>query len=320
MVDIEKIFNLNIGLVLAGGGAKGAYEAGVFKALWELDIIRRVSVVSGTSIGAINGLMLSMNDGTVMDKSWANISYSRFINNENKERNFRITELIKKAASGEKEINLIELFKGNDIGLLSQSGIKSFIKDYVDFNIIRKSKKTLYACAYNIDLEKPEYFKLNDYDDDKLLDICIASCAVPFLFKPIKIDNYRYADGGVNNPQYILQNADNVPISPLLKHNCDVIIVVHLSYKQRINPVGFENSNIIEIYPSTQLELIQGIGSLNIRSTTLTQHIDLGYRDALTILAPMIIDMIKGKPIEKLIEKHNEYNEELLSKNRHILI
>ena len=84
MIDVEKLFDLNIGLVLAGGGAKGAYEAGVFKALWELDIIRRVSVVSGTSIGTINGLMLSMNDGNVMDKSWSNISYSRFINNENK--------------------------------------------------------------------------------------------------------------------------------------------------------------------------------------------------------------------------------------------
>lgn len=320
MIDIEKVFDLNIGLVLAGGGAKGAYEAGVFKALWELDIIRRVTVVSGVSIGTINGLMLSMNDGKVMDKSWSNITYSRFINNENRVRDLKIGELIKKTASGEKEIKLAELFKRNDIGLLSQSGIKSFIQEYVDFNIIRDSKKTLYACAYNIDLERPEYFKLNDYNDEKALDICIASCAVPFLFKPIKINSNRYADGGINNPQYILQNADNVPITPLKNHNCDIIIVVHLSYKQPINREGFENVNIIEIYPSTQLELIQGIGTLNIRQSVLNQHADLGYRDALTALAPMIIDMLKGKPIEKLIKKHEEYNEELLNKNRHLLI
>ena len=297
MIDVEKLFDLNIGLVLAGGGAKGAYEAGVFKALWELDIIRRVSVVSGTSIGTINGLMLSMNDGNVMDKSWSNISYSRFINNENKK--------------------LADLFKKNDIGLLSQSGIRSFIEDYVDFNVIRQSKKILYACAYNIDLEKPEYFKLNDYDDKKALDICIASCAVPFLFKPIEIDEYRYADGGVNNPQYREPNVDNVPIAPLKDHNCDIIIVVHLSYKEDLNREGFENTNIIEIYPSTQLELIEGIGSLNIRPSALNQHIELGYRDALTILAPMIIDMIKGKDIKKLIKKHEEYNKELINRNRH---
>ena len=102
MIDVEKLFDLNIGLVLAGGGAKGAYEAGVFKALWELDIIRRVSVVSGTSIGTINGLMLSMNDGNVMDKSWSNISYSRFINNENKIRDINIKKLI---TSGDTEVD-----------------------------------------------------------------------------------------------------------------------------------------------------------------------------------------------------------------------
>ncbi|MEN8076455.1 patatin-like phospholipase family protein [Clostridioides difficile] len=320
MIDIENLFNLNIGLVLAGGGAKGAYEAGVFKALWELDIIRRVTVVSGVSIGTINGLMLSMNDGTVMDKSWSNISYSRFINNENRVRDIKIGRLIKKAATGEKEINLAELFKRNDIGLLSQSGIRSFIEDYVDFNIIRQSNKTLYACAYNIDLQRPEYFKLSDYSNEDALDICIASCAVPFLFKPITIKGYKYADGGINNPQYRVQNADNVPIEPLKQHNCDVIIVVHLSYKQPINRDGFEDTNIIEIYPSTQLELINGIGTLNIRQSVLNQHIELGYRDALTALAPMVIDMLKGKPIEKLIKKHEEYNEDLLNRNKHLLI
>ena len=317
MIDVENLFDLNIGLVLAGGGAKGAYEAGVFKALWELDIIRRVSVVSGTSIGTINGLMLSMNDGNVMDKSWSNISYSRFINNENKIRDINIRKLIKRDATVDKEKKLADLFKKNDIGLLSQSGIKSFIEDYVDFNVIRQSKKILYACSYNIDLGKPEYFKLNDYDDNKALDICIASCAVPFLFKPIEINEYRYADGGVNNPQYKEYNIDNVPIVPLKDHNCDIIIVVHLSYKEDLNRNGFENTNIIEIYPSTQLELIEGIGSLNIRPNVLNQHIELGYRDALTVLAPMIIDMIKGKNIEKLIKKHEEYNKELINRNRH---
>lgn len=103
MIDIENLFNLNIGLVLAGGGAKGAYEAGVFKALWDLDIIRRITVVSGTSIGTINGLMLSMNDGKVMDESWSNISYSRFINNENKTRDINIKNLIRRDSNVDKE-------------------------------------------------------------------------------------------------------------------------------------------------------------------------------------------------------------------------
>ena len=44
----------SIGLVLSGGGAKGAFQAGVWKAMCELGLADRVSVISGTSAGAIN--------------------------------------------------------------------------------------------------------------------------------------------------------------------------------------------------------------------------------------------------------------------------
>lgn len=81
-----------------------------------------------------------MNDGSIMDKSWSNIRYSRFINNENTVRDLKIKEFIKKTANGENQLSLLQSFKRNDIGLLSQSGIKSFIEDYVDFQIIRDSK------------------------------------------------------------------------------------------------------------------------------------------------------------------------------------
>ena len=46
--------NDSIGLVLSGGGAKGAFQAGVWKAMCELGLADRVSVISGTSAGAIN--------------------------------------------------------------------------------------------------------------------------------------------------------------------------------------------------------------------------------------------------------------------------
>ena len=45
----------------------------------------------------------SMNDGKVMDESWSNISYSRFINNENKIRDINIKNLIKRDANVDKE-------------------------------------------------------------------------------------------------------------------------------------------------------------------------------------------------------------------------
>jgi len=308
MEEVKRLFDLNLGLVLAGGGAKGAYEAGVFKALWELDIIRRISVVSGTSIGTVNALMLSMNDSRIMDESWSSLSYSRFITNEINVRDLKFSNLIRRAKQRDK--SAIELIRESDIGLISQSGVRRFIEEYVDLKVIKESKKTLYACAYNIDLKNTEYFRLNEFEEDEIIDIALASCAIPFIFKPIKINEYRYADGGINNPKYSCQNADNVPINPLKNHHCDVIIVVHLSYKQPIDKSGFEDTHIIEIYPSIPLETINGIGTVNLMASTLNQHVELGYRDALTVLAPMIIDMLKGKPMDKLIKKHEEYNKQ----------
>ena len=52
--------NKTYGLALEGGGAKGAYQIGAWKALREAGI--RFSAVSGTSVGALNGAMIVMDD------------------------------------------------------------------------------------------------------------------------------------------------------------------------------------------------------------------------------------------------------------------
>ena len=43
------------GLVLSGGGAKGAFQIGVWQAMCELGLASRITAISGTSVGAING-------------------------------------------------------------------------------------------------------------------------------------------------------------------------------------------------------------------------------------------------------------------------
>ena len=46
-----------IGLVLAGGGGKGAYEVGVWKALNDYGIAQKITVISGTSVGWLNAAL-----------------------------------------------------------------------------------------------------------------------------------------------------------------------------------------------------------------------------------------------------------------------
>ena len=313
-MEVKNIEDVKIGLVLAGGGSKGAYDAGVFKAIWDLDIAKNITVISGVSIGTVNGLMFAMDDSNVLESSWASLSYSRFILNEDSVRNNNLAKAIKKIYTGEKANIETLIARQGDIGLLSQAGVKQFIEEYVNMDILKKCSKTIYACAYNINLEQPEYFRLNDYSEDEVVDITLASCAIPFIFKPIKLNGYKYADGGINNPKYVKKNADNVPIKPLINHDCDIIIVVYLSYKDKVDKSLFTGKNIIEIYPSEHLESIQGIGTLNLNHSTLSERIDLGYRDGMVILSPIVISLMKGRAIDELIEKNNKNNAILLNK------
>ena len=66
-----------LGIVLSGGGAKGAYEAGFLKALSEFNI--QPDAIAGTSIGALNGSLYSANIYTkevaiLIDRIWKDLA------------------------------------------------------------------------------------------------------------------------------------------------------------------------------------------------------------------------------------------------------
>ena len=63
-------------LVLSGGGAKGAYEIGVWKALRKLNI--KIDIVTGTSIGAINGAFVVQNKYYRAKRIWLSKDINKF--------------------------------------------------------------------------------------------------------------------------------------------------------------------------------------------------------------------------------------------------
>ncbi|MEG2720791.1 MAG: patatin-like phospholipase family protein, partial [Oscillospiraceae bacterium] len=66
------------GLVLAGGGAKGAYQIGAWKALREMGIT--FSAITGVSIGAINGALIASGDFDKALELWSNVEVASGIN------------------------------------------------------------------------------------------------------------------------------------------------------------------------------------------------------------------------------------------------
>ena len=71
LLDLTKEY----GLVLDGGGARGAYQIGAWKALKEAGV--KIAAVAGTSVGALNGALICMDDLEKAEKIWSEMEFSR---------------------------------------------------------------------------------------------------------------------------------------------------------------------------------------------------------------------------------------------------
>ena len=107
------------GLVLNGGGGKGAYQIGVFKALFEHKICDYITAVSGTSSGALNSALFVHGDIDVAIKAWESISTESFW----------------------------QISPDFSEGILTRDGLINIFDEYIDFDKIRMSDRTVYATV-----------------------------------------------------------------------------------------------------------------------------------------------------------------------------
>ena len=76
VIDLDKEY----GIVLEGGGAKGAYQVGAWKALREAGV--KIKGIAGTSVGALNGALMCMGDLELAERVWSNLTYSQVMDVE----------------------------------------------------------------------------------------------------------------------------------------------------------------------------------------------------------------------------------------------
>ena len=70
---------MKMGLVLSGGGGKGAYELGVWKALVEMKLDKYIEVISGTSIGAFNAALFAQGDMDNAQALWDEVTMEKLV-------------------------------------------------------------------------------------------------------------------------------------------------------------------------------------------------------------------------------------------------
>lgn len=266
---------MKIGLVLAGGGGKGAYELGVWKALDELKLTKYITVFSGTSIGAFNSVLFAMNDMKKADELWEEVTMDKLVP-------ISKSELIKIGIGlyiGGKNLQLAKKFLNYKLehGAIANDGAIEVVEKYLDFNKIKENNKICYAACTKLSDFSAKYFKINDFDEETGKKIVLASASLPLIYDCTEVLGEKYIDGGI---------ADNIPIQPVYGENCNIIIVVLLSKEAQVDRTLYPNSKLIVISPENLDEnTITGI--LNLNTDAKRMRIIEGYNDTINKLEPI---------------------------------
>lgn len=266
---------MKIGLVLAGGGGKGAYELGVWKALDELKLTKYITVFSGTSIGAFNSVLFAMNDMKKADELWEEVTMDKLVP-------ISKSELIKRGIGlyiGGKNLQLAKKFLNYKLehGAIANDGAIEVVEKYLDFNKIKENNKICYAACTKLSDFSAKYFKINEFDEETGKKIVLASASLPLIYDCTEVLGEKYIDGGI---------ADNIPIQPVYGENCNIIIVVLLSKEVQVNRTLYPNSKLIVISPEN-LDENTITGTLNLNTDAKRIRIIEGYNDTINKLEPI---------------------------------
>lgn len=252
---------MKLAIALAGGGSKGSYQVGFWKALRELGI--SFDIVTGTSIGAVNGALMVQDDYEKAERLWKTATAATIMNHG------------------------INLTNDIDYYFEHRDQLVPFAKDYAS---CRGADITPYREKLDEDLNEAAFFgspvdyalmtvrfpsmqpvevHKSDMAPGYLPKWVLASSSCFPAFPLCEIDGQNYIDGG-----YV----DNLPISAAFRLGADRVIAVGL--KPGVSEKKYTNHPLVTyIEPSRPLGMF-----LDFDRETLDRNFDLGYVDTMRVL------------------------------------
>ena len=233
-------------LVFQGGGALGAYQAGVYQALHEASI--EPDWIIGTSIGAINASLIAGNAQNkrlpMLKEFWDRMAYKAFWHGSSAwpqlSQTLSYWNTIGRGIPGFFEPNPMA-FWGNHVvlgaekaGYYSTSPLEKTLSELVDFSLVNRCKPRLTVGAAHVRTSQMRYFDGRDMEIG--VKHILASGALPPAFPAVRIDGELYWDGGIlsNTPAEVI--FDDYP-----RRN-SLIFAVHMW-----NPIGPEPETLWEV-------------------------------------------------------------------------
>ena len=271
VLDLSKPY----AIALEGGGAKGGYEIGVWKALNEFGV--QYHAVSGTSVGALNGALMTMRAYDEAVEAWSTLKMSSVVSVQESEESD-----LKRLVSGNVPLWELPEYLPKLLGLFENRGLdvaplKNWIRQLVDPERIRNSDVELFVTTVSLAERKGLEIKVNDIaDDETLYDMLLASAYHPaFKNEPLS-DGKQYLDGGAY---------DSLPLHVLIDRGYRNIIGVRL-------PGGIGVERRFQMPPDANVTIVKPYvdlgGALDFDAERSKYHMQVGYFDMQRVLFGLV--------------------------------
>ena len=252
-------------LAFAGGGARGAYEVGVWNALSQAGL--HFDAVSGTSIGSMNAAFVATDELERAKRIWVNLTYSHVMEGDPalydklSKKDYSNLDLKKTADF------IIRTIKGKGIDI---SPMRETLRKVIDEKAVRESLIDYYIVTCSLDDFKELEIRAKDLEDGELYDMLLASAYLP-VFRNEPLRGKRYLDGGL---------MDVLPVHVLVENGYKNIIGVSCNAVGYKRPVEIpEDVTIWEVKPRVSIGNV-----LEFDPRQSAENLKIGYFDGLRLL------------------------------------
>ena len=234
------------GLVLAGGGARGSYQVGVYQALTELGW--RPDVITGTSVGCLNGAMFATGQWATARDMWLTIDTRQVITDPPDPEQGVLNFWQETVRGGGLDVTPLESIVDR---VLDEDALRT---SPIEFGLVTVNKRNL----------RPLELTAQQIPQGQMKDYLLASAACFPAFRPRAIEGEQFIDGGY---------ADNMPVGLARRMGAEEVVAVD------VDGIGITR----RIPPQLPVILVRSHWELGAILTfdpqQARQNIALGYND-----------------------------------------
>ena len=242
-------------LVLGGGGSRGAYEVGVWRALREQE--RGFSIVTGTSVGALNGAIIAQGDYQTAVDVWSGITTDMILSLDQVPGDSTLRERLLSFGIFAREIAAS--------GGADSTPLRNLLREVLDEEKIRASGVRFGLVTVQLPNFEPHALFADEIERGRLLDYVLASAACFPAMQKQMIGRNAFIDGGY---------FDNLPVELAVRGGADSAIAVD------VHGVGVRRKRERSI-PVHMITTGWNLGSILLfDADNARRSIELGYLDA----------------------------------------